>query len=105
MGNSCTCITDEQKDREEFRSGGVAQNQYLGSAVSGRKNREDQIIMIQKNVRGRQARKLYATMKEEAKGGNERQVFLNEDDINLNPMIKVRYHETFGILNTCLGYK
>ena len=53
MGNSCTCITDEQKDREEFRSGGVAQNQYLGSVVSGRKNREDQIIMIQKNVRGR----------------------------------------------------
>ena len=61
--------------------------------------------MIQKNVRGHQARKLYASMKEEAKGVNNMQEFLNEDDITLNPMIKVRYNKTIGIINPYLGYK
>jgi phage anti-repressor protein len=44
----------------------------MNSGTTGRKNREEQIIMIQKNVRGAQARKLYSQMKQDAKNPNNR---------------------------------
>ena len=46
-------------------------------------------------------------MKDEAKGGNNRQEYLNEDDITLNPMIKVRYNKILRItvVKLSIGYK
>ena len=86
MGNSCTCITEEQKDRDEFKS---VQTGGAGTLQSTRLNRDEKVVMIQKNYRGHLARKQYAQMKKEATQGTIMVEYLNENDILLNPMIKV----------------
>lgn len=86
MGNSCTCITEDQKDREEFKATHVAAS---GAGITARQNKEEKIVMIQKNYKGHLARKQYAEMKREAMSGTIMAEYLNEKDILLNPMIKV----------------
>lgn len=46
MGNTCTCINNEDKDRDEFKS-----------IITDRRDKEKHVITIQKNFRGYRARK------------------------------------------------
>jgi hypothetical protein len=48
MGNSCTCIHEESKDRDEFLSSSEFRKDY---------KKEECILKIQKNYRGHVARK------------------------------------------------
>ncbi len=52
MGNTCACLNDENKDREEFQS-----------MLTEKKNRENHAITIQKNFKGFKARKQFSEMK------------------------------------------
>jgi len=69
MGNSCACINDDQKDREEFRHASVSGS---GVAVAQRMhdigNENEAVVFIQKNYRAHKARKLYSEMKKEVGG-------------------------------------
>ena len=47
MGNSCTCIHEDQKDRDEFQS----------TSQNTKQNKEENAIKIQKNFKGFKARK------------------------------------------------
>ena len=52
MGNACTCINEESRDKEEFKN-----------ITSDRKDKEKHVIVIQKHFRAFQARKEYSQMK------------------------------------------
>ena len=61
MGNACTCINEDQKDRDEFKS---ATTEKLPI-------NEESVVKIQTNYRGWKARKQYKEMKQQAsRGGN-----------------------------------
>ena len=53
MGNACTCINEESKDRDEFKS-----NTTEKLAIN-----EESVVKIQSNYRGFKARKQYKQMK------------------------------------------
>lgn len=89
MGNSCTCINEEQKDRDEFKS--------VTNSNTQKKIREEDVIKIQANFRGYQARKQFQAMKENA-NQVDRYVYVEENDIVLNPIIKVRQSSLITIL-------
>ena len=61
MGNACTCINEDQKDRDEFKS----------NTTEKLPINEESVVKIQSNYRGFIARKQYSEMKQQAhRGGN-----------------------------------
>ena len=53
MGNACTCINEDSKDRDEFKS----------TTTEKKAIDEESVIKIQSNYRGFKARQQYQGMK------------------------------------------